>query len=228
MPVAKKIKRVHIESFSDLHAFVAQDEDESFIFRGVADAENHRLITSLGRYVDYKGRTPKSFEQRIFRLFKERALPHLRYQPKNDWEWLALAQHHGLPTRLLDWSYNPLVACYFAVEKEFNGDSAVYAFDARRTVMPESTSPFVVNEVAKFRPPHINERLIAQSGVFTVHPYPERPFEGPTNLKVGIIAAGSRKALKRDLYKFGINASTLFPGLDGLARDILWRHIHVH
>src|SRR5581483_2951247 len=92
----------------------------------------------------HRGKLTRSeYEQAIFNEFKRRAVAYLRAEPQNDWEWLALAQHHGLPTRLLDWTTNPLIALYFAVTaRAGDEDAAVYGYRHNFPAVDPQSDPF--------------------------------------------------------------------------------------
>jgi len=220
-----------ITSIKDLHNYVF-DRERGFnlIFRGVRDSEKHTLVPSLGRreLAPHGDQSLSRTERRMFNLFREAALPYLSFTPRNDWEWLAVAQHHGLPTRLLDWTTNPLVALYFAVEKEHDGDSAIYVYTGTETVdTDELPDPFEIDKVLRYRPPHITPRIVSQSGLFTVHNEPTKVFESSKIEKL-IVEGTMRREIKAQLYKYGVNRKTMFPGLDGLAADLEWFHYKMH
>lgn len=83
-----------------------------FLFRGMDRAAWH-LDTTLMRL----GGDFVKLERPLLRNFRKYA-PNAVVEQDTVWNWLALAQHHGLPTRLLDWTFSPLVAVHFAVWKD--------------------------------------------------------------------------------------------------------------
>jgi len=106
------IETTVVHSVAQYMNLVLSYVDGTWLFRGVSRT-SWELLPSIARqryYVDYS----EFDEIETFNLFKARARRCLSATPQNDWEWLALAQHHQLPTRLLDWSESPLVAAFFA------------------------------------------------------------------------------------------------------------------
>lgn len=117
-------------SWSDLQDMLFQDSfnpsidrfRSPFVFRGLNDY-NYRGDTSLMRL----GGDFQKLERHLIRNFKKYA--HKDIVEKDSlWHWLTMAQHHGLPTRLLDWTYSPLVAMHFATSdlKKYQCDSVIW------------------------------------------------------------------------------------------------------
>lgn len=215
-----------VSHFGECMDYIQQFFDGSYVFRGVSRA-NWGLLPSIGRarwFVDYHDYD----EKETFDLFKARARRCLTIAPANDWEWLALAQHHQLPTRLLDWSESPLVAAFFATlgwntgiprhpkkspfEKPWQEeDSAIYIakIDDAFEVADAEQDPFALEEVTFFQPAHVTPRLHAQLGVFSIHPDPTVPYHSDTILKV-IVPGRQRINFQVHLDLLGFSRSSMF------------------
>lgn len=217
-----------ISDFSEFHDIIQKYNPFTTIYRGVTHLE-YRLVPKVGR-----DKSLIENEQRLFYEFKRRAFPHISlFARDDDWVQLALAQHHGLPTRLLDWSRNPLVACYFAVNDEGDQDCVIYITNSEEIAKLDKTPDYLFanGEIFLYDPDHITPRIIAQSGVFTVHCDPlDEPLElkwnpgTKTQYRVDkiIIDGRYKKQFRNTLNIYGINKASLFPGLDGIASYLEW------
>ena len=204
---------------------IKQDSD-SVVYRGVSK-KSYQLIASVGRRPDLKPKMVLHYEETIFSEFKRRAPAFLDVRPASELEWLCLAQHHGLPTRLLDWTSNALVALFFAVEKDFDSDCAVYRLWMHQELRPDfddrTDAPFSLKEIFPFYPRLMHPRFNAQSALFTIHPKPWLATDGGLVHRM-VFDKDLKPRLLNWLSRMGVNRSVLFPGLDGLAKHLVWNH----
>lgn len=229
------------------------DTLDGWAFRGEREASWDLLSTLSRRLMQYcPDRTlwPER-EARGMRIFRRKAHNYLPdpHALEDGLRCLALMQHHGAPTRLLDFTKSPFVATFFALEAA-RGEAAVFALDTPRvwstppifdaSLTRELIDPrnderfaryFAPNEVPVLwvgEPAEMDRRLVSQSGVFVVPGVLHLTLD---QLLAGYVADGSllvkivlppslRDDAMRMLYRMNITYATLFPDLDGLARSI--------
>ncbi len=225
------METTQINSFQELTQHFLSYVCGHHVFRGVQN-KNYSLTPSVGRNSNWE-----YTERESLRSFKLRAIDRHGYQPLNDWEWLAVAQHHGLPTRLLDWSSSPLVAAYFATLPCVNGNgrieecasdgAAIYvAHFCKHLDTSLHNNPWKIQEPGFFFPPHITPRITGQGGLFSIQPQPDVPFEQDfedgyalTMTKLEFDASTASE-IQRALFRLGIRHDMLFPDLDGITNSI--------
>ena len=219
---------IEIKSFRELIDAIEGTSNQLPIFRGQGNV-SWKLIPKIGRVYNYRPTVDKSCAQdRVYKEevvafedFKRRSIPYINQLPQDDWQWLALAQHHGLPTRLLDWSDNPLVAAYFACYEQYVGDSAIFVLNRRKiSVGMKKEHPLFLKEPKLFEPQHVSSRITVQAGLFTVHSQPHIEFDSSLFEK-WILKQECLVEITTTLERLGINQHSLFPNLDGLSQMLV-------
>lgn len=233
--------------------------DRVAAFRGHRDVA-WKLLPRIARY-PFKGqaafckkaRNDQSAERKLFVFFRDftaSMMPEWVSQGSSkevSWKRLVVAQHHGLPTRLLDWTVNPLTALFFAVEGEpepcrvekpkkcgcckggEEHDSAVFVLLDRVAFTVIGVASQKVNEraplylfddqVGLLWAPNISPRVQAQGSIFTIRKNPGVQVKPDIAIRIPV---EQRSRLQEQLDQFNVNRRTLFPDMDGTASHLRW------
>jgi hypothetical protein len=211
-----------------------KDDTDIILFRGQKNSE-WGLLPKIARS-DIKS----SFiddEKKLVDEFKRIGRPYIHSNiSQNEWDLIALAQHHGLPTRLLDWTTNPLVALWFAFQFEDNliTNRAIWVLILDNDELADTTkgSPFNQSKTVAFKPNHITNRITVQNGWFTTHKFITSSnkfirLDKNKNFKSRLIkmeiSNEQRDQTLKVLDVMGINYFSIFPDLDGLAKYLEWK-----
>ena len=226
-------------------------------FRGQLDAEKPPIPSVFRRI--HNGFEGVFDEFNLTRMFRERSSV-LGLTPNRSEidKWLFLMQHHGLPTRLIDWSEGSLIGLFFATFEESTEDRAVWMihplelnyYSLGHKEFPNTwtennhayynfTAAFGVDKDKQTTLPvsinttYCDNRMFSQKSCFTIHGSDERDFENlfathKLNIlgyfRKYIIPKEYAQKIQEELILLGIDFSTIYPDLDGLAKEIKSRY----
>jgi hypothetical protein len=210
--------------WDELLKFARQHPAPRWVFRG--QSQKWPLKPTVGRTERYS----RIRELQLFNEFKRLANPMIdRTQVASDWDWLFLAQHHGLPTRLLDWTTNPLIAAYFACETSARGkrDGEIIAVEiadvGRFSEDDLVASPFDVPQTRFMFPTVVAPRMASQRGLFSIHSVPDRNWILKEKTTRHVIRAGDKAEFRELLFGLGVDSAMAMADLDGTAANLAWR-----
>lgn len=235
---------IEIEKLSEYISFVEDLDVEYSLSRGHGSIR-YSLLPSA--YREEKG--IRKYESKSVKYFLDQfivnATNHFKddnLKPTNELEWEAYGQHFGVPTRLLDFSFSPLISLYFAVEKSFDSykdDDAVVWFlnpkklnekttDNRNILnISEDTLPSRINDPFVVQAKRLNNRIHSQQGAFVFFNGCTKPLEKTFEediLKKLIIKADYKKKILVSLHDIGFGVSSLYPELEYVSKDIIMNY----
>jgi hypothetical protein len=229
------VRRADLVSWDQFRHWAAGQRPRSFIFRG--QSRPFKLATSFHR--TWRKNLSHWIVQDTELLFGAVA-QHLNYplqqgnMQHNAAIW-SILQHHGYPTPMLDWSYSPFVAAYFAFQEQPDVNTAprIYIFDRESWVARYGRANFIVDMarnqlVVVETMPVGNPRHLPQQAISTVTNIADieefirqrELADGVQYLTVCDLPVGMRPQIMRELEMMGITYGSLFPGLDGICRDM--------
>ena len=241
-------KRAWITRWKAFLDWTDAHSDSRWVFRGLGDS-SFSLMPTVGRTDRYD----PTHERAIFELFRKRLPEFGLGVGLEDLDLLAIAQHHGAPTRLLDWTSNPLVAAFFAVtaspgakavrdlapsgrasSREISATPDPRLIPARvvalrvapRMLMRPGQDPFGITDVRAVWPRAVASRITLQSGLFTVHPQPNAPWAAPLEQAANVfdIPGEMRGFFRKRLFYLGVHDHMIMGGLDGVGARLRWQY----
>jgi hypothetical protein len=229
------VPRADIKSWEQFRQWSVNQKPRNYIFRG--QRKQSKLVTSFHRsWRSDIGLWISDDVSRLYGAVAERLTYPLQIgnMLHNSAIW-SIMQHHGYPTPLLDWSMSPFVAAYFAFKDADNDGSAprIFIFDQMswnkrygRDNLIVDCAPdqlVVIESMGASNPRHTPQQAISTvTNVADVEELIRRRERDDDDqyLTVCDLPADSRPQIMRELELMGITYGSLFPGLDGICRDM--------